>query len=56
MYAVYMHNSRKTAMKLRYTEDFTKSKLQIIALHKRIEHQYVVCGVGVFEHTGELSD
>ena len=41
MYAVYMHNSRKTAMQLHNTEDFTKSKLQIIALHKRIKHQYV---------------
>ena len=40
-------------MQLRYTEEFTKSKLQIIALHKRIKHQYVK---GVFEHAGELSD
>ena len=34
-------------MQLSYTEEFTKSKLQIIALHKRIKHQYVKGVVGV---------
>ena len=34
-------------MQLSNTEEFTKSKLQIIALHKRIEHQYVKAVVWV---------
>ena len=32
---------RKTAMEVRNMEEFTKSKPQMIALHKRIKHQYV---------------